>query len=203
MFNRIGFDREFFLSLRRIDEEIAWQVKLGGCPCCDDGHLHVANYPRKPQGALVAPEGEADELTLRLSFCCDREGCRKRTTPPSVRFLGRRWYLSVVVIVASVCACLERTAEEEKPRETGVPARTMRRWLGWWRGPFAATEVFVVLCARLVGVAVDALPASIVQRLPGSAVEQVRAMLRLLAPLTWGHGEQAFNFPEGLLPVAP
>ena len=36
---------------------------------------------------------------LRLSFCCDREGCRKRVTPPSVRFLGRKVYLAAVMIL--------------------------------------------------------------------------------------------------------
>jgi hypothetical protein len=26
----------------------------------------------------------------RFSFCCAVGGCRKRTTPPSLRFLGRK-----------------------------------------------------------------------------------------------------------------
>jgi hypothetical protein len=204
MFNWIVFEREFFVALLGVDKKIAEQVQRVGCRRCGEGRLDVANYPRKPQGALVAAKGvdEDEAFRMRLSFCCHREGCRRRTTPPSVRFLGRRWYLGVVVIVASVCACLGRTAEP-RPCPTGVPWRTRRRWLGWWRGAFVSTEVFVLLCARLVGVAADTLPASIVLRLPGSVTERVVAMLRLLAPLTWGHGEQAFNFPEGLLPVAP
>ena len=40
-------------------------------------------------------------LRIRLSFCCDRDGCRKRTTPPSVRFLGRKVYLGAIVILIS------------------------------------------------------------------------------------------------------
>lgn len=35
-----------------------------------------------------------------MSLCCAR--CRKRRTPPSVRFLGRRVYLAAVVVLACV-----------------------------------------------------------------------------------------------------
>lgn len=35
----------------------------------------------------------------RLSFCCASEGCRHRTTPPSVHFLGCKSYLGVIVIL--------------------------------------------------------------------------------------------------------
>jgi hypothetical protein len=139
----------------------------------------VGNYPRKPRGALVAAEGEA--FLVRFSFCCGREGCRKRATPPSVRFLGRRVYLGVVVIVASLVAQL---LEAVSAKVTGVPRRTARRWLVWWRGPFLATEVFLAIRARLVGVDVGGIPRSIVERLPGAALEQARTMLRLLAPIT-------------------
>jgi hypothetical protein len=34
------------------------------------------------------------------------------------------------------------------------------------QGPFLDTEMFVTICARLVGVAVEQLPASIVVQLP-------------------------------------
>jgi hypothetical protein len=37
----------------------------------------------------------------RFSFCCDRDGCRNRATPPSVRFLGRKVYLGAVVMLIS------------------------------------------------------------------------------------------------------
>ena len=38
---------------------------------------------------------------IGCSFCCDREGCRKRVTPPSVRFLGRKVYLHAVIILVA------------------------------------------------------------------------------------------------------
>jgi hypothetical protein len=71
-------------------------------------------------------------------------------------------------------------------RQTGVPARTTRRWLSWWQGPFLETEVFVTICARLIGVDVGRVPASIVGRLAGTWTERVRRMLAWLLPLTTG-----------------
>jgi hypothetical protein len=67
---------------------------------------------------------------------------------------------------------------------TGVPGRTTSRWLDWWQGAFVRTEVFVAAAARLVGVAVEALPAAIVDRLPGDASGRLAKMLELLAPVT-------------------
>jgi hypothetical protein len=180
MFDQIAFKREFFAALVEADREIVRQVAACRCPACG-GPLHRGDYPRKPRGALIAPDGA--EYVVRFGLCCGREGCRKRATPPSLRFLGRRVYLGAVVIVASMFARAITHAAEIR-RVTGVPARTTRRWLGWWSGPFLSTEVFVAVCARLIGVAVEELPASIVVRLAGSPTEKVRTLLALLAPLT-------------------
>jgi len=193
MVHQVGFVREFFAALFRIDEEIARRVAADRCPVCG-GPLHFGNYDRKPRGARIAPEGE--EFVLRFSLCCGREGCRKRATPPSLRFLGRRVYLGVVVIVASVVALATAAAAEIRAK-TGVPARTTRRWLGWWQGPFISTEVFVAVCARLIGVAVEQLPASILMRLAGSTTDQVRTLLELLAPLTTGSVPDGSRFVRG------
>jgi hypothetical protein len=200
MFDEIGLGREFFAALFRIDEEVARQVALRRCLRCGGGALHCGNFDRKPRGALIAPGGE--EFVVRLSFCCGREGCRRRTTPPSLRFLGRRVYLGAVVIVASIVGRALGLVAESR-RATGVPVRTTRRWLGWWQGPFISTEVFVTVCARLIGVAVDELPASIFSQLPGSPPEQVRAMLELLAPLTTGQGAGPVTLSEGRTLRAP
>lgn len=116
-----------------------------------------------------------------------------RATPPSLRFLGRRVYLGVVVIVASLVAQAVGTAREIR-RRTGVSARTARRWLLWWRGAFLDTAVFVALRARLIGVSSSELPESVVGRLPGSPVQQVLGMLELLAPLTTGSVRDGSRF---------
>lgn len=182
MVDEVDLGGEFFRLLEEVDEGVARRVAAAGCPRCE-GPLHRGDYARKPRGALIAPAGETS--VVRFSLCCGREGCRRRATPPSLRFLGRRVYLGVVVIVASLVAQWLGTAEASRP-VTGVPARTTRRWVGWWCGPFVETEVFLSVCARLVGLAVDELPASIVAKLPGTWPQRMRAMLELLAPLTTG-----------------
>ena len=184
MFNDIRLQREFFEKLAQIDEKIVNQIAAGRCPLCG-GPLHRSDFARKPRGALMAAAGE--EFVTRFSLCCGRDGCRKRATPPSLRFLGRRVYLGAVVIMASVIAQALTTAKALR-QATGVPARTSRRWLSWWRGAFLLTDVFVSLRARLIGVVVEKLPASLVSRLGDTVESQVRGLLHWLTPLTTGSG---------------
>ena len=63
----------------RIDASIAEAFREAGCGRCG-GQLHVADYARKPRG-LGFSRGEG---FTRFSFCCGSEGCRRRSTPPSV-----------------------------------------------------------------------------------------------------------------------
>jgi hypothetical protein len=193
MVDDLDLEGEFFTGLMRFDEAVMRRVAASGCPLCD-GPLHRSDYDRKPRGALIAPAGE--EFVRRFSLCCGHEGCRRRATPPSLRFLGRRVYLAIVVIVASVVALTVRAAGEIRG-QTGVPVRTTRRWLGWWQGPFLSTEVFVSICARLIGVDVGRVPASIVGRLPGTGTQRARTMLELLAPLTTGSVPDGSRFLRG------
>jgi hypothetical protein len=181
MFDPMELGREFFEGLMAVDAAITARVAASACPECG-GPLHVGNYLRKPRGGLLGLAGE--EFTLRFSLCCGREGCRRRATPPSVRFLGRRVYVGAVVILASIVARMAVTVTAAR-RTTGVPARTARRWIGWWRGKFAETSVFATLSGRLVpAVSRRELPASLLARTPGVPEEQVRRLLVWLAPLT-------------------
>lgn len=122
-------NEEDFARLTELDERIAKAVAAGRCRKCG-GPLHVANYLRKPRGGCIAKNGEA--YALRHSLCCGRRGCRKRSLPPSLRFLGRRVYLEVVVVLASIQAQVARTLAEAR-EATGVPTWTLRRWGSWWR----------------------------------------------------------------------
>lgn len=185
-----SLEREFFALLTEQDRQIAARVAAAGCPRCG-GPLYRGDYDRKPRGAQIAPEGET--FVRRFSLCCGREGCRKRATPPSLRFLGRRVYLGAVVILVSLVAQALGTAKA-LVQATGVPARTAQRWRSWWLGPFVSTEVFVALRARLGGVDVATLPASIVERLAGTSLQQLSAMLAWLAPLTTGSVDDGARF---------
>lgn len=177
----LTFDRDFFLTLTQIDEETTHQVAAAGCPRCG-GPLYRSDYDRKPRGGLIAEAGE--EFVRRLSLCCGREGCRRRATPPSVRFLGRRFYLGAVVLVASTLALTPQRASALKAK-TGVPARTVQRWLEWWQTEFTATGLFLALAGRIIPPLDRArLPGLLLERLEGTAAERVLAAMRLLGPLT-------------------
>lgn len=189
MFDEIELGCEFFVALERADEEIGRQTAARGCPACG-GRLHRGDYDRKPRGGLWAA---CEGLVRRVSLCCGSKGCRKRVTPESLRFFARRVYVGVVVIVASLVAQAIGTAREIR-RRTGVPARTARRWLLWWRGAFLDTAVFVAIRARLIGVSSSQLPETVVERLPGSPVQRVLGMLELLAPLTTGSVRDGSRF---------
>ena len=157
--------REFFARLEKLDEMIAAKVAAGRCRHCD-GPLHQGNYQRKPRGGIVATAGEA--FTRRHSLCCGRRGCRKRALPPSLRFLGRRVYLEVVVVLASVMVQVMATASAATAA-SGVLLRTLRWWGGWWREVFPKLPMWSELRARFVPPPPDEaqLPRSLVARLGG------------------------------------
>jgi hypothetical protein len=158
---------EWFASLVEFDRQIAAAVAAEGCRYCG-GPLHQGNYERKPRGGLLAEAGEA--FTLRYSLCCGREGCRKRALPPSVRFLGRRVYLEVVVLLASARA-LALESWRQARAVTGVPPRTLRRWHEWWTGIFPSSAVWTELRARFVP------PPPMESELPRSLLDRAQAVL--------------------------
>lgn len=161
-------------------------ARAAGCGC--GGTLHRADYRRKPRGA--AHEEEAS-YQVRYSFCCAEDGCRKRTTPGSVRFLGRRVYVSVAVVVA---AAAEGGVTLRRVRVLGgllgqaVDRRTLERWVQWWRQVLPASRFWKGLRGRLRGVVATArLPLSLIEAVGAEgARERVVGILKLLAPITTG-----------------
>lgn len=175
-------DARLWRLLARIDDDLAASAKANGCAC--GGALHSARYPRKPRGL---PAGERGRHESRASFCCAAEGCRRRTTPPSVVFLGRRVFVGAVVVLATAMRhglTWKRTVALRSVLE--VSLRTLQRWRVWWRETFPATAVWRDLRARLSPpVAGGALPGSLVERFGGGrGVDRFVALLELLAPLS-------------------
>jgi hypothetical protein len=196
MFDEIELGREFFEWLSAIDSAIVASVAAEACPLCG-GPLHRGDFARKPRGGVIASAAEA--FTRRFSLCCGREGCRKRATPPSVRFLGRRVYVGAAVIVASVMALVATTARAIRAA-TGIPARTTRRWLRWWHGSFTTTRVFIQIAARLVpAVSRRTLPSSLLERLEGEPSARVATLLAWLAPLTTTSMPDGSRFVRGAM----
>ena len=163
MVSKLEIGDKFFLWLTEIDEETSRQVAAGGCPACG-GPLHRGDYPRKPRGGLLGIAGEA--FSKRISLCCGRAGCRKRATPPSVRFLGRRVYLGAAVMLASAMACLVAVAQVGADWQ--IPARTVHRWTQAWQQEFPKGRFYQEQQGRFIPpLAAKSLPASLMERLEG------------------------------------
>ena len=181
MWHDVLSDSRFFVVLTQFDEELAAHARAAGCAC--GGRLHSARYPRKPRGG---PADLGPAYDWRLSFCCARQGCRRRVTPPSMRYLGRRVYLGVVVVLVSAMAhglSVRRVATLHQ--HLGIGLRTLRRWRQWWRTVFTRSRVWRAARGRfLPPVAEDALPHAVLERFGGSATERALAALRLLLALT-------------------
>src|SRR5208282_308532 len=143
------------------------------------------SYARKPRGG---PAGLGREHAERFSFCCAVDDCRKRATPPSLRFLGRHVYLATVVTLIS--ALMLGATPSRLARLSVVPGldrRTLARWRVWWRSTFTESPFAPVAMAAVVPpLDIAALPVSLLERFGGDMREQLVALLRFLGPLTGG-----------------
>ena len=171
-------DQKLYPFLEQVDADLVAQVRAKGCLACG-GTLHRGDYPRKPRGG--AP------WDRRFSLCCATAECRRRHTPPSVRFFGRRVYAGLVVVLVSAMVHGLTPARVARVREAlAIDRRTLERWRQWWRDTFvggafwkaAKAQFMPPLCERT-------LPASLCVRF---AVQERRdrllALLRFLTPLT-------------------
>ncbi|MBU0754330.1 MAG: hypothetical protein KJ831_00300 [Candidatus Eisenbacteria bacterium] len=182
MYQKILTDPSFFSLLFKYDQDLAEQARKPGCPC--RGVLHRADYPRKPRGG---PEDLDAEFNKRISFCCAEEGCRKRMTPPSLRFLGRRVYLMVVVVLVSAM-CQGITAKRMKllSEQIGACRRTLDRWQGWWREAFSESPFWKKSRGRFSPpILTDRLPGSLLERFNGADTSMgILKVLAFLSPLS-------------------
>lgn len=120
---------KLFKFLEELDLRFLEEMRAGGCVICG-ASLHRSDYDRQPCGG---PE----YWDMRYSLCCGRETCRKRHTPASVRFFGRRVYCSVAFLVMSIYYHGAKAHRVEALRlELGVDRRTLDRWILWWKEAF-------------------------------------------------------------------
>jgi hypothetical protein len=184
MLQRFLSDRKVFWLFFVFDEDLANKAQAAGCPLCG-GPLHQAHYQRKPRGWSFGPD---EDLDRRFSFCCYL--CRRRLTPSSFRFLGRKVYVGGVLVLVSA---LLGDASARRCRRLhdlcGVDARTLARWRSWWANVFSQTEVWQGLS---IGVLLDGTPSIPIPlrllrgvRLPSLAGTLTR-VLQLLLPLSGG-----------------
>lgn len=166
--------------LEKVDSDLAEKVHQDGCLHCP-GKLHRAKYKRKPRSGT-----EKIEKTYRASFCCDRDGCRKRHTPPSVRFLGRRIYWGVVVVLVSAAHHGIKPERMRFLREAlGIDRRTLERWRQWWLETFVQSSFWRLARARFMPLVCEkTLPLSLGRAFQLDRRDRLLELLKFLSPLT-------------------
>ncbi len=183
MYHYLLTDARFHNSLLDLDRLIAEQVRQEQCRYCH-GNLYQSHFPRKPRGV---PDGTHPDYPIRFSFCCATEGCRKRFTPPSMRFLSRKVYSSVVIILIF----LLKPETDESRIETlntllgsTLSVETLRRWRHFWIKDIPQTHTWKRLPVhqRLS----QALPMSLLALFEASGKQALIMGLKLILPLTAG-----------------
>jgi hypothetical protein len=186
-------DSSLYKFLLKLDEDLAAQCRKAGCFC--GGCLHSAIYPRKPRGN---PSDVEDGCNWRYSFCCARDGCRRRHTPPSFRFLGRKVYMGAVFVLISAMRNGATPKRMAQLRElVGVSRRTVERWRKWWLKDFVRSSFWKEIRARLrAPVDQSALPLSLLTSfIDRCEKEQLIDFLRFILPLTVPGLMQGFSWP--------
>ncbi len=126
-----------------------------------------------------------DGYDERFSYSCAVDGCRKRHTPSSARYLGRRIYLGVVVVLAT--AMQQGLAPWRVGRlrsELGVSRQTLVRWRTWWAEEFTESAFWKTARAALATPIDGAIPNALLARFAGDDVEQLAALMRFVSPMS-------------------
>lgn len=173
----------FHALLLRIDLDLVEQAQRAGCRHCG-GVLHRADYPRKPWRVSRRAERCYER---RFSLCCERDGCRRRITPGTVRFLGRRRYTAAMMILVSALSHSGRPRRCARLRQAlKINRRTLTRWRQWWREAFVASPFWRTARTRVASVLKPRLlPAALLAAFEGrSRRQRLLELLRFLAPLS-------------------
>lgn len=163
MYQAFLTDARGYELLLKLDAETAAEARAQGCRC--GGRLHAAPYQRKPRGG---PDSLPAEMDRRFSFTCDRQGCRRRVTPPSLRFLDRKVFFSVAVLLLPLLTRGLSPQRLDKLLETfKVTRRTVERWARFWRETFPASRRWQSVRGLFASPpAREAMPQSLVESFP-------------------------------------
>jgi hypothetical protein len=103
----------------------------------------------------------------------------------SVRFLGRRVYLAVAVVIASAQRAGSSAPAAQLAQTLAVPVRTLERWRRWWQMQFPLTALWRAACGQFMPpVACERLPGSALERFARTSAQSMRHFLMFLTPLT-------------------
>jgi hypothetical protein len=183
MSHKFALNSTFHRLLVAIDFDLAETTRQNGCSC--GGALHLSNYPRSPLGLAAQFRSDYD---IRFSFCCG--DCRKRTTPPSVRFFGRRRYPAPLLLLISALMVSindHRLTQIKRHFGISVTESTWKRWRRWWRDAFAQTRFW----KKARGLIPEPkkmhyLPRRILNGFQGLLVKKIILLLQFLSPIIAG-----------------
>jgi hypothetical protein len=169
-------DPQLHQLLERVDADLAEEARREGC-CCG-GKLHRADYERKARGV--------SQWNKRYSFCCDQEDCRRRRTPESVRFLGRKVYAGLIVVLISAMMHGLKPERVRRIREVlKISPSTLKRWRQWWLDNFVRSSFWKAMRARFMPVLCEeTLPWSLWLRVELEERDRLLAVLQFLRPIT-------------------
>jgi len=176
-------DARFHQQLLDFDRDLAAIARDAGCGSCS-GRLHSAPFARKPRGV---PPGVSEDYRQRFSFCCSEDGCRKRATPASLRFLGRKEWLATVVTLATA---MQQGSTAQRERRLlvafGIDRRTLGRWRKWWLETFSGQFRPRVLASLMPPLDLLGVPRTLLDRFAGELPQKLVHLLQFLAPLSGG-----------------
>lgn len=167
--------------LEKVDWEFAQEALLGGCLYCG-AKLHWGSYGRKPRAGPW-------KWDKRYSFCCSRQGsCRRRRTPPSVCFLGRKGYPGAVLVLLSAMTgafSKEALSRLSKALGTILYRRTLRRWRRWWQEVVLGSGFWKAARSWfLPPIVEERFVSALWQRFGADSPEGLVRLLRFLSPLS-------------------
>jgi hypothetical protein len=170
-------DQQVYQLLEEVDRDLVEQVRHRGCILCE-GKLYRSDYERKPRGG--------PQWDMRFSLCCGREGCRRRSTPPSVRFMGRRVYAGLVVVLVGAMTHGLKPERVQRLREAlGIDRRTLERWRQWWLGLFVNSSFWRDARARFMPpLDHQTMPLSLCLSFEVEKRKRLIELLQFLAPIT-------------------
>ena len=179
-YHELLFSPRFFEFLLKIDQSTALKASEQECHC--GGPLHKADFFRSGHGL---PPGCDDKCRRRFSLCCGRDGCRQRLTPESLRFLRRRVFVGLaLVLLPLLCEGAKVGRVRQLRKKMNVSRQTVDQWRLWWATDFPASRFWKEWSGRHPGVVAN-LPQSLLSAFEATSVRSktLTSLLRFLSSL--------------------
>lgn len=197
-------NKSFFFFLLKIDQDICTLMKIKGCIFCGD-KLDQSDFFRS--SGFGIPKDCESECLRRHSLCCRKDGCRKRLTTPSVRFLPYKCYLTTIIILISTMSNgINGKRLLSLKAQLGVHRETLRKWQTWWQETFCQSPYWKVQKGRFQGIDDKGMPSTLLEQFKKNHDNLEHVFILCLATIgfyTYGDAPHLFKLIQGLLKESP